>query len=1310
MAITAEEFAKKTTILPEEFLAAKPSGIGREESFKELFPVYEPPERGRATPEFLLTPKKIRENLAGAERDVADLGGKPDDYYASMGNSKFFSEQFHITPENALKQEQLIGRALYNNSNLSSYQINNLIEKDVADGYFDTRARMAKWTQYGVPEDMASEIDELYHSDWADNIRFNLEIPVGGLAKALFGTFAGAGDLVHINTPFSDNVLKNINESQNEFLNDALVRGDYGDYVAGMLGKTAGDVGGNLWLMNSAIKAANVYSGGKMTLAAKGKTWKALATNTAKRSAFLAGLNFVRTEGSLSDKGKSFAITMAYMNTPIISSMSPTHLGAFFNDFLLNSGITIGTGQYKDAWEEAGEMANSMERPEDRKKIFIGMAIPLLGSDVAFSALTRSIKQTNQTALLRSYVESSRVLTQKGAVELGGFERALGEKYGEGWQDSMSDADSVRYQAIKTANDAVKSGGITEEALQPKAQPSQARIAIENDKVYYRDAEGNLRDVEGKDIAPEKPVEVKKVKLDTEPILDEKAALEARKAAEKAQKKEEAKRNSLISKILRPIADATSYNQKKALTEIQQSILKPKNDKAQSELDRVASYLQDNPDAKLPPKLMKDLAKTSINKLSTDNLKTVADEVDRLRKQGRTKFKLEHKQRKAQNAADAATIKNTMKAPKPEKVVDVSGKPKKKISLKFQAMRPDRFADMLDGAKGKFSGLAHKIFIDNAREGRAQQNEMKDARLAGGERLVADLGMKVRDFNKKTTILVNGKPAKMTNEQLMGAYAGSKNRLNRAAILHGNFKGDEAAMQKAIDIVENDVRLKTIADYILYDFANNTGRVFDSVGKNEGVVLNGEEYYIPMRRDGIEQKTSLDDMHDNVLGRQKLIKQMPDDKFTFGRKEIPEEFQNAIDLNLLSLWEREVGLQEHYIAQMGNVKQMRGVVEANGFRGDLKKSYGENATEWMDKYIDTVANPMSIYQHDAFAKVSRRMRKNIATAYLAGNVKTMIKQFPSIMLYSGEASPARLASSLAEITAGFEERDGRLRNDILDFVAEKDPLVKHSHMQRELDELRLSDRNKYDRIMNQVGEVGFRGILEVDRLARSAGWYAVYKKAIEGGKSDDEAVRLARNATARTQPTAAAEELPQIYRTNEALNWMLMFSNQLNQIWNMSTKDVPRRILRGDNKEKIAGIAEAGGLAMTALMIWSVNNGRIPETPEELKDAMSDQALASVPLVGSHLVNGMHGYDSAMPVVEFSNKTGKMIAKLSDGEEVPAEDYFDFAFENIAPLGGIPVVAIKRGREAIEEQDPLKLTGIKKKKDKKTGARPKIGR
>jgi len=1550
--------------------------------FKKHFPAYKVPEKGYK-PQAIWNPEAVKKTQPQSLIGVADASGQPDDYYASIGNAKFFSEKFLINPDDALKRSLSIGRAIYQNDSLTDYQINKLIDEDLKNGSFELRASNAKWTQYGLSDTEAQAMNEIYESDWADNLEFAASIPAGGLAKAFFGTVSGAGDMVGIDTPFSDDLVSEIEGFQQDHLNKALLSGDYTTYGMGMVGKTAGDIYGNLKLMGQAIKAANLWTGGSLSLTAKGKTLSDIAKSTSKKALFLSGLNYIRTPGTHGEKAKAFGVTMAYMNTPILSSMSPTHFSAFFSDFLLNSGITVTTGQYKDVWNESQEIAEAMGQPDDAKRIFIAKAIPLLGSDLAFSALTRSTKQNRQTELLKSYVETSRVLEQKGAVSVQEFEGALQKKYGDGWDQSMTEADRTKYNALKTANDAVKSGGLSEESLQTAPIDTQARIQIENDKVYYRDKDGTLRDIEGKEPQPimdkiefakeetvtplpkeetiisptnkgllgepppkefapemsdalaglEKAMnshkgtevittdadigkgviaesprlgqkdsveltppnlksknfepwlteqivhisrlmemgqiktkkqyneyldtytqrgdmdkdmvykeakahqkEVGKLMKDAEKksakakitqkqfkqprqmvlmdsmqvikdrirsmqeaakdgkrlgVTEEKAKQELRRAKEtaklkdmneaqmarhkeriagleerhkqakadiKAKNKERADgikeivdygikvvnditkdadirnkfkvkaqklktekglasflgdlnrfiekdsdtklRNHYIGKITKPISGSTSYEQAKALKEIQQSVLIPKGEKAQVELDRVAQFLKDNPDAKLPPKLLSKLDKTSFNKLETDDLKVIADEVDRLRKQGNVKFQLEHKQRKDQSQVNAEAITSTMKAPKPEKVQDIGGKQKSKPSIKFSGTRPDRFFDMLDGAKGAFKGLAHSIFIDKTRDARAKFNEMKDARLSGGERLVKDLGMRVKDFNKKITISVDGKPTKLTMEQMMGVYAGSKNRLNRAAILHGNFKGDEAAMQKVIDMVENDGRLKTVADYIIYDFANNTGRVFDSVGRNEGKVLDLEEYYIPMRRSDIQQKTSVDDMHHDVVGRSDIIKQLPDSKFKISRQEVPDSLQKGVDINLMSLWEREVGLQEHYISQMGNVKQMRGVLESGKFADNLKKSYGENAPKYVSDFIDVVANPMSIYQHDGLSKVSRRLRKNIATAYLAGNVKTMIKQFPSLALYSGEASPARLANSLAEVTGAFDVVDGKSRNTILDFVSEKDPLIKHSHIQRELDELRLSDKNKYDQFMDKVGEEGFQGILAIDRLARSAGWYAVYKKAIEGGKSEDEAVRLARNATARTQPTAAAEELPPIYRKNESLNWMLMFSNQLNQIYNMATKDVPNRILRGGKDEKIAGIAEAGGLAMSALTIWAINNGRLPESPEDVKDAMSENAMASIPLVGSHLVNGYHGYDSALPINEFVNETGGMIAKTEEGD-MTMEELANYAWRNVAPSFGIPVVALGRAGEAMEEGDPMKLTGIKKKEPKK---------
>jgi hypothetical protein len=157
-------------------------------------------------------------------------------------------------------------------------------------------------------------------------------------------------------------------------------------------------------------------------------------------------------------------------------------------------------------------------------------------------------------------------------------------------------------------------------------------------------------------------------------------------------------------------------------------------------------------------------------------------------------------------------------------------------------------------------------------------------------------------------------------------------------------------------------------------------------------------------------------------------------------------------------------------------------------------------------------------------------------------------------------------------------------------------------------------------------------------------------------------------------------------------------------------KSAPRRILRGDTQEKVAGIAEAGGLAMTAMMIWSINNGRLPESQEDIEDAMSEQAAASIPMIGSAVVNGLHGYDTQLQIHEIATDAGKLVAKAKDGETLPFEDYQKFAWENLAPFAGVPVIALGRTKEAIEEEDIIRLTGIKKKEKEKPGKRKPIGR
>jgi hypothetical protein len=1260
----------------------------RRERFGMAFPEYEATPIGAERAMHIYSPKQIQERVPSSSNDIADLTGNSDEHYASVANAKFFSDQFHVSVDDSVMQEKRIGRALYGNKNLSSYQINALIQTDIDNGTFNERAQLARWRQYGVDEETAKNLDDLYHSDWMDTARFYTGVVPRGIAQAFTGLVAGAGDLFGADTPMVDTFNEMQNEFTSDYLNDALIRGNYADYIAGQSSKTAGDVVGNLFLMGKSIKAANAWTGGKLSLAAKGKTWKELAGSTLKRSTFLSGLNFVKTEGSFDDKWRSAMLTMAYMNTPIISSMAPQHSTAFLSDFILNSGISGSYnpetkefefgGQYAQAWEDATEMAENMGRPQDREKIFIGMAMPILGADIAFSALTRSIRQNSSLPQMNDFVSAQRIIESRATASSSEMANALKAKYGDGWEFTMSEADRLRYNSVKTTENAIKNGKIDPDVLRIEEPPDKSRFEVKDGGVYYRDDNGALRKMDGDDSI---------IRMDVKP--DDKAA-----------EKEAKERNKLISNISSDTPVKFDFEYRRSIENIQNSLLVGANDKAIFQLKETADYVRDNPDAKLPPKLVKKLEKTPVQELSTEDLRTLSGEVDRLRQLGKTKYKLEQKRRKEALNAESEGIASNFKTPTKRAVkakgeADVAGKEKRKPTLKYVEERPSRFFDRLDGKKGSFDGPAHERFVNRVNSDAAKELENVDARTKGFEKLASSLGVKLKDFGK--TVKVAGQ--KFTLQQIMGIYAMSKNRLGYNAIVHGNLKDVKDADKVIEDInrmVETDPNMKMMADYILYDFASNSDRVFDAIGRNEGQIPNREEFYIPMERAGVEQKTSMEDVHNQVMERQAVIKNSPKDTFKIDREILPKEYQTPINLDLFNLWERHVGLQEHYINNIANVKDMRSIAQNKDLREQLKLSYGPAAGRYIDEYIDVVANPMAIYSQKDFDVLSRRVRKNIATAYLAGNVKTMIKQSPSLAFYLGETRPDYLLGSIAEFQGAWKTVDGVPRNSLIDFVAEKDPLVKHSHMQRELAELQLKDKNKYDQVMNKIGEAGFKGIVEVDKMMRSIGWYSVYKYNKEvKGYSEEKSIQEARNATLRTQPTARAADLPPIYRTNEGLNWLLMFSNQLNQIWNMTTKDIPRRAL-GGQKGKAA--MQTAGLATAAMMMWSINNGKpLPESGEDIGDAFSEQFVASMPLVGNMIMQGMKGYSSSNPVSEMFERGGKMYVKLKNGEEIEQKEYYDMFFRGVAPVAGVPTVAIDRGKKFLETGDLGELTGVKEK-------------
>ncbi len=214
----------------------------------------------------------------------------------------------------------------------------------------------------------------------------------------------------------------------------------------------------------------------------------------------------------------------------------------------------------------------------------------------------------------------------------------------------------------------------------------------------------------------------------------------------------------------------------------------------------------------------------------------------------------------------------------------------------------------------------------------------------------------------------------------------------------------------------------------------------------------------------------------------------------------------------------------------------------------------------------------------------------------------------------------------------------------------------------------------------------------MDRIAVTIGWYSVYLKNLRKF-GEAKAVELASEATLRTQPTARAKDLPQIYRSNEALNIPLQFTRQLNQIYNIWTYDLPSD---ARNKEFVRSFYTIGGLAISALVIWAVVNKRFPESPEDVAEAFRDQGLGMLPVIGKPMqasASGWHAQNT--PLWDIGQGVTSVWTK--EGERRT-----DLMLQAWSLLAGFPYIGSKRAWEAAMTEDVWKLLGKPPKKKKRT--------
>ncbi len=717
--------------------------------------------------------------------------------------------------------------------------------------------------------------------------------------------------------------------------------------------------------------------------------------------------------------------------------------------------------------------------------------------------------------------------------------------------------------------------------------------------------------------------------------------------------------------------------------------------------ERTREFLAQNPEAlkDMPVKLLKKLAQKPMSEYTIEEVEQIAEEIERLTKQGKLKRELQTKQKARKIEKTTQDITETIS--KGEKI-DFESEPVtyettkqgiiKTVFEKTKAWtwRPSRIFDLLDGVKD-FAGKAHHIFIDQVNSATNAKLQAVDKRKDAGIAKMKELGITPRDLAQVRTV----DDVRYMVDEMIGIYCANENRLAKLALMYGNNLSEKAINDVIANLTENE---KAWGDFIISEYETRYDVLREKVIEVENRDMGYEENYTPIRRTEVDYSTHTEEIIDAILQREHLRRTYAEHGFTIHRKDVPAEFQKPIRLNVTSVWASQIVKQEQYIHFAELVRDLHKIAGDRDFKAAVQQQFGREFNKVIKNYIDRVANPNIYKSYNTLENLSRRLRQNAATAYLAYNLVTMAKQVPSTFLYLQDAGPTHLVSSAMEF----------VRNPLkmVDMVREKDPQVKHRSIERELEEMKNRNPEMYNSILTKFGRAGMEGIYLFDAVARTIGWNAVYQKALNSNKSEAEAVRLAQNATLRTQPAAAAKDVAQLYATNEFANWFTMFTNQLNQIYNIATYDMSG-YLKNRDYQKFA--LATTGLSLTALTIWIIAHRRLPEDKEDWVDVASEQAINSVPLIGKAIMAGKREWGSTeIPAFELPKAAGRAVSAVAKGK-FDKNDIKAIA-EGVAVTVGIPYIGPKRVIKMVDTGEVKELIGGEPIRKKKAPARKRIER
>lgn len=747
----------------------------------------------------------------------------------------------------------------------------------------------------------------------------------------------------------------------------------------------------------------------------------------------------------------------------------------------------------------------------------------------------------------------------------------------------------------------------------------------------------------------------------------------------------------------------------------------------------------------LPESLVAKLKHQPLKQWTVDELIGLAQVIEEKHREGKQKYmaKIAAKQAEAARIRDAA-----IKALRGAKGYsdDNAGwsedeKKKKggfdalKRKLKYAAMRPYAFIEMLDGGK---RGALYDMLEFEQRECYSRFKAGRDTRVEAFNSFLEKQGLTLADFEKKKTFENfyaerEQKSLTLTTQEILGAYLASFDEKSRAAVQYGNFAEQaerdmaktsdsygaldaftdarySAVLAEAERLMAADARLKAVVEYLQAEYKKEGVRLREHNITVNNAVTEIRDNYFPMQRLEVSGEEDARQTQKKIIGEHATGTRHGVGKGqTKARIDIGKANQMPINLAALTTYFSSVEANERLYAYDAYAQKLNRVIkgyEAKNFRRTLENAYGSEAVRYLDKQVNTIIDPTAGRVYSDSDKLLRVIRGNTAAAYLGFKLSGIIKQgitSPApFMQYVNPLHYAKAASDLA-----FHHKE------MVDFIYSRSKLMQDRSfdmMQNITEELAKQAKTKAGKVLTRTQQIGMQGLEMIDRACVAPGWLAAYReeaarlteanKGAKTPKTDNEidraASRYADDVLVRTQPSGRAEELAPLFREGgEALRLLLQFQSSLNVIYNNLRHDLPNAI-KNKQYKRAAGIVT--GYALAGIMTGLITEGfggdgdDEPDTADKVKKTIYfafTQGTDSVPVINGmvtslseKLITGKTSYRGSSSLYPAFEKAVQGTAALRDADIQKAAGRYA---EAAALTLGLPTSGTKEAIRAAEQ-------------------------